>query len=403
MRLRSRTKSSRASSSLSSVILLAISSYQGSIWAPLTDINGGVLRLLVKFAFPANKTLHWRQRLALAFIQAQRATVPSEIRRRTLRQVLTGFGIKNYCSTHGMPVKVIPLDPSDVANGSTPPPTLHVVIPPSAPSSGPTLLYFHGGGYVNPMRAVGHVPFVLSCAAASQAKEVVFVEYSLAPEYQYPTQLIQAIASFRYLVDTLKVSPDDMIIGGDSAGGNMVGALLAHLAVPSPYAAPLDRGGKKVRAALFVCPWTSMSVDFDSYKTNDGKDYLNRRQAVEFKDAWNPKEADVWANLSGAKGSAEVWDQVFGRNDSPGLVERAMVVVGTAEVLLGDCRTFGQNHLRGETVVGGRAADWTALDEQPFVYVECEGEVHVQAALDSAVGYEGGAMTCAILHWLKHS
>ena len=302
-----------------------------------------------------------------------------------------------------MPVKVIPLDPSDVANESTPPPTLHVVIPPSAPSSGPTLLYFHGGGYVNPMRAVGHVPFALSCAAASQAKEVVFVEYSLAPEYQYPTQLIQAIASFRYLVDTLKVSPDEIIIGGDSAGGNMAGALFAHLAVPSPYAAPLNLGGKKVRAALFVCPWTSMSVDFDSYETNDGKDYLNRRQAVEFKDAWNPKEADVWANLLGAKGSTETWDQVFGRNDSPGLVERAMVVVGTAEVLLGDCRTFGQNHLRGEKVVGGRGADWTALDEQPFVYVECESEVHVQAALDSAVGYEGGAMTCAILHWLKHS
>lgn len=279
------------------------------------------------------------------------------------------------------------------------PPTLHFVTPRDAPQDGPTVLYFHGGGYVNPMRAVGHTPFVLSCAKACKAKEVVFLEYALAPEHPYPAQLIHAVAALRYLLDTHSLKPEQIVVGGDSAGGNLVGSLLAHIGKPSPYAAPLDLKGGQLRAALFVCPWVMMDTEQESFDASNGKDYLDRPSTLAFKGDWSPNEAEVWANLYGADDASKVWQQVFGRG-SPGIVKKAMVTAGTAEVLLDSVRAFSRDHVQAKTIVDGRESDWSAVDGESFVYAECMGEAHVQPALDGAVRYEGGAMTAAIRRWL---
>lgn len=251
------------------------------------------------------------------------------------------------------------------------------------------------------MRVVGHAPFVLACAAACKAKEVVFLEYALAPEHPYPAQLIQAVAALRYLLDTHSLKPEEIIVGGDSAGGNLVGSLLGHLVKPSPYAAPLDLHGGQLRAALFVSPWVMMDTDQESFDTNDGKDYIDRPGALAFKGDWNPNEAEVWANLCRVDDASQVWNQVFGRG-SQGVVKKAMVTAGTAEVLLDSCRAFALDHVQAKTVVGGRESDWSAVDGAPFVYVECTGEAHVQPALDGAVRYERGAMMTAIRRWLTN-
>lgn len=328
--------------------------------------------------------------------------LPQGLQFRNLRRAPTGLGIKKYCAKNRLTVKPVTLDASSTEYGPGPdvhPPTLHFVTPRNASSDGPTLLYFHGGGYVNPMRAEAHAPFVLSCAAACKAKEVVFLEYALAPEHPYPAQLIQAVAALRYLLMTHSLKPENIIVGGDSAGGNLVGSLLAHLVKPSPYAAPLDLNGGQLRAALFVSPWVMMDTNQKSFNTNDGKDYIDRPSALAFKADWSPNEAEVWANLCRADDASEIWSQVFGRG-SPGVVKNAMVTVGTVEVLLDSCRAFADDHVQAKTVVGGRECDWSGVDGVPFVYAECTGEAHVQPALDGAVGYEGGAMMAAIRRWL---
>lgn len=357
------------------------------------------LRFLFNFAFPAAKGLHWRQRMALALMQAQRTTIPRGLMHRSLRRAPTGVAVRDYCAKHDIPVKVVTLDPSPTEREVGPPPTLHFVSPPSPRSAGPTLMYFHGGGYVNPILADGHVPFALSCATASGAREVAFVEYALAPEHRYPVQLVQAVASLRYLLEELKIRPSEIIVAGDSAGGNLVGALLAHLAKPSPYARPLDLGGDPLRAALFVSPWAVLGVEQESFQKNDGKDYVDKGQAIDFKEDWRPNEEEVWANIGGVTDAEEVWSRVSSR-DSNNLVKKVMVVAGTAEVLLDSCRIFARL-VGAETIVGGRGTDWSVLDERPFVFVECDGEVHVQAAIDCAMGYDGGAMKSSILRWLE--
>ncbi|EEH47463.2 uncharacterized protein PADG_03547 [Paracoccidioides brasiliensis Pb18] len=287
-----------------------------------------------------------------------------------------------------------------------PQPTLHFVTPPSASETGPILLYFHGGGYVNPLQAPGHMPFALRCAAACKAKEVVFLEYSLAPEHPYPSQLVQAVADLRYLLNELSLRADDIIIAGDSAGGNLTGSLLTHIAKPSPYAAPLDLAGRQLEAVLLVSPWVMMGTNQGSYHTNHRKDFLTLAQENWFKAQWNANgianEEEVWANLCEWEGARDVWNGVFpSSGESQGLVKKAMVTVGTAEVLLDSCRVFAKDCVKAEMVVAQRETDWSVFHGKDFVFAECEGEVHVQPALDLAVKYYEGYMMRAVLSWLE--
>ncbi|KAK2797395.1 hypothetical protein FQN50_009196 [Emmonsiellopsis sp. PD_5] len=369
-----------------------------------------VLRLLtslpLKLASPTNP-LHWRQTLALTYLQSQRSTFPAAQITANLRRTPTGEGIRRYCRRHGIAYKSITLPP----NSSTPQTTLHSVTPPSpppsspshSPSSPPTLLYFHGGGYVNPLRATAHMPFVLSCAAACSAREVLFLEYGLAPEHRYPTQLAQAVAALRYLFVERGLRADEIVMAGDSAGAHLVGSVLGHLVRGCEGVEGLGLGeGEGFRACLFVSPFTTMWGG-DGGNGKKGGDYLDWGQVGRFMEAWEPREGEVWADLCKGVGGREVWERVFpGRKDGGrgGLVKKAMVAVGTAEVFLESCREFASECVRAETVVAGRKTDWAVLDAVDFVLVECKGEAHVQPALDAAVGYQGGVMMRAILRWL---
>ncbi|PGH15041.1 hypothetical protein AJ79_02723 [Helicocarpus griseus UAMH5409] len=366
-----------------------------------------VIRLLAKLTFESNKALHWRQMLAANFLQAQRATFPATLITSNLRRTPSGKAIECYCAKHGIPYKAVTLEKTpdeskDASRLPVPPAALHFVTPPSATANGPTMLYFHGGGYVNPLRSAGHLPFVLRCAAACKAKEVVFLEYALAPEHQYPAQLVQAVATLRYFLHDLSMRAEDIVIAGDSAGGHLAGSLLAHIVKPSPYAPPLDLAGGQLRAVLFVSPFTMLGTNQGSYRTNDGRDYLNWIQVVRFRDDWNADEKDAWADICGGDGADIVWRKVFpASGQSAGLVKKAMVTAGSAEVLLDSCRVFATDCVKAEAVCVRRGADWSVFYGKDFVYAECEGEVHVQPALDSAMGYEHGAMMQAIMRWLE--
>ncbi len=293
----------------------------------------------------------------------------------------------------------MPSTEQDSSELNIPPPTLHLVTPPDAPSDGPTLLYFHGGGFVNPLRAAAHMPFILGSAAVLKAARVVILEYDLAPEHPYPAQLAQCVAALSYLVNDLSTSPNNIVLAGDSAGGQLVAALLAHLVQPSPDAPRLSFGSQaQFKAALLVSPCTRFPADTGSYKANDGKDYLTKKQVDEFKAAWAAKEDDIWANLCGLDNVEPVWKQVFAGPQR--LVNKVMITVGTAEILLDDCRVFAKDHVGAETVAANRDTGMNILNGLDAVLVECEGEVHVQVALDSVVGYRDGVMMHAIKSWL---
>ncbi|KAK4220321.1 Alpha/Beta hydrolase protein [Rhypophila decipiens] len=368
------------------------------------------LRVLASLAVKPNKgNLHWRQLVALRFLQSQRATLPQDILQWYVRRTSTGEGVRGYCAKHGISHRQVTLESAAVGehSTSTPPGILHILTPKSskneAERTNKTILYLHGGGYVNPMRSEAHMPFIIKIVSASRASQVAILEYSLAPEHPYPAQTIQAIAALNHVLNRMSIPAEEITIAGDSAGGQMVGSVLAHIVRPCPYALPISLPkGAKLGAALMISPLTVLEIKDESYIRNDGQDYLDKKQMGGFEAAWKPANGEVWADMCEGEGSKEVWDEVF-RGTEGGVVTRVMVTVGTAEVFLDCCREFAKSFLRAEkTVRVGQGTNLGELDwNKEHLYVECEGEVHVQVALDSAVGYEGGLMMAAILGWLK--
>jgi acetyl esterase len=95
---------------------------------------------------------------------------------------------------------------------------------PTEPSSSPSgaLVYIHGGGFTYgtldefevPMRLIAERAGILTYA----------IEYQLAPEAKYPTQIDEIEFFVRWLFDHAEeqaVDPTRIAVGGDSAGGNM--------------------------------------------------------------------------------------------------------------------------------------------------------------------------------------
>ncbi|KAL2132144.1 hypothetical protein VTI74DRAFT_4150 [Chaetomium olivicolor] len=228
------------------------------------------------------------------------------------------------------------------------------------------------------------MPFIMRCAAACGAKQAVILEYALAPEHPYPAQLVQCVAALRYLLHEMAVPPTDIILAGDSAGGQLVGALLAHLIKPSPYAPALAVDGQ-FKAAPFVSPFVRLQTDAGSYESNDGNDYLNRPQVDGFKAAWKGKDDEIWANLCGVKGSCDVWSKVIAHG-RPGLVGKLMITVGTAEIFLDCCRVFAKGHVQAETVLATRHTDYGILKDKNV----CAGRMRGRGACPGRVGFGGG-------------
>ncbi|MCF8608887.1 alpha/beta hydrolase [Gordonia sp. HY285] len=106
-----------------------------------------------------------------------------------------------------------------------------------SPSSGRSILYYlHGSGYLicSPRTHRGLVARLVRRAGIGAFS----LDYRLGPEYQFPAGGDDAIRGYRWLLDQ-GFSGDQIIVGGDSAGGHLAQDLLAanHTdGVPQPKA-----------------------------------------------------------------------------------------------------------------------------------------------------------------------
>ena len=164
------------------------------------------------------------------------------------------------------------------------------------------ILYFYGGGYVAGSPET-HQNFLISLAKKSRIS-IYAIDYSLAPEKQYPAALNDAVASYRSLLD-MGYSEENIFMGGDSAGGNLT--LVSAL--------KLQEIGNKLPAKLFLLsPWTNLTASGESIKSNSESDpYLSydnflttsqsMKKAVEEwyapnEDYRNPLISPVFANFN---------------------------------------------------------------------------------------------------------
>jgi acetyl esterase/lipase len=118
------------------------------------------------------------------------------------------------------------------------------------------LFYIHGGGWV------AGSPAIYRSITWRLAKEIgipVFaVDYRLAPEHPYPAGLNDCVAAYRGLLDK-GINASNIIVGGDSAGGNLTLALALRLR---------DEGLPLPAALICLSPATDMTSGGASATTN---------------------------------------------------------------------------------------------------------------------------------------
>ncbi len=122
-------------------------------------------------------------------------------------------------------------------------------------------LYIHGGGWVGGSPRT-HRPLTRRLAAQT-GMAVYAVDYRLAPEHVFPAGLDDCVAAYRALLE--KVPAHQIVVGGDSAGGNLTLALALRLKAE----------GVALPAAL-VClsPATDLAATGGSRVTNAKRDAL---------------------------------------------------------------------------------------------------------------------------------
>lgn len=157
------------------------------------------------------------------------------------------------------------------------------------------LLYFHGGGYCSGSIA-SHRGMLGRIGRLARIRTLA-IAYRLAPEHPYPAALDDALAAWRFLRDE-GYPPHAIVIGGDSAGGNLTLATLLRLRA---------MGESLPAAAWLVSPWVDLKMTgatLDSKADIDpliGRDYLTGLATAFLAghDPGDPKVSPLYADLAG--------------------------------------------------------------------------------------------------------
>ena len=148
-----------------------------------------------------------------------------------------------------------------------------------APGSDPSrvLIFFHGGGYCSGS-IVSHRRMVTEAGRAARMRTLA-VAYRLAPEHPYPAAHEDAMKAWRF-VRGRDVAPDHIVIGGDSAGGNLTITLINRLRAA---------GGDQPACAWLASPWTDLTMSGASLETKATADPLiHKAYLEELADAYSP-------------------------------------------------------------------------------------------------------------------
>ena len=175
-------------------------------------------------------------------------------------------------------------------------------------------VYLHGGGFVMGGPS-SHRDMAAFLAEAAQMR-MLMVDYRLAPEHPYPAAHEDVLAVYQALLSQ-GVPAQGLVMGGDSAGGNLTLAALQSLR---------DRKLPLPRSFFLYSPWLDLTHQGASMQSHAGKDVmLNGQFLAEVAALYAPGMAAQSPQLS----------PLFG--DLSGLPP-CLQVVSRSEVLLDDAR-----------------------------------------------------------------
>jgi acetyl esterase len=151
----------------------------------------------------------------------------------------------------------------------------------------PGLIYFHGGGWV-----IGDLDthdVVCRTLAASGELLVVSVDYRLAPEHKFPAAADDAIAAATWIAHSareLGIDPSRLVVGGDSAGGNLAAVTCIHA----------REAGIALAGQVLVYPATDFAMSHPSHHDPDTYVILTGPNIRWFRDHYlnGPEDSDHW-------------------------------------------------------------------------------------------------------------
>ena len=114
------------------------------------------------------------------------------------------------------------------------------------------ILYCHGGGYTS--GGLGFSKVLASKLTRATGMDTLAFDYRLAPEHPYPAAVEDALTAWGHL-ESLGIAPGDIVLAGDSAGGNLALVLCLKLR---------EAGRGLPGALLLMSPWTDMTCSGES-------------------------------------------------------------------------------------------------------------------------------------------
>ena len=137
-----------------------------------------------------------------------------------------------------------------------------------AGKEGRVLLKLHGGGYVQGLHD-RHRQMGANQAVLTEAQDLYMVHYRLATEHPFPAALEDAVKAYKYIL-AQGTKPENIMVIGDSAGGNLTLELSVYLKehnIPQP------------KLLILVSPWTTFATDLPSREYNIDRDLVLGRNA----------------------------------------------------------------------------------------------------------------------------
>jgi len=186
------------------------------------------------------------------------------------------------------------------------------------------VLYFHGGGFFMCSPRT-HRAATWRLARAT-GRRVLAIAYRKAPDHAFPAWVDDGEAAFRWLLDR-GYRPADVVLAGDSAGGNIALAVTHRL----------RRQGSPLPAGLILfSPWVDLACTGASYRKNARRESMFEADATRSLGEYltracgprDPEASPVHADLSG--------------------FPRMLVFASSSEIFLDDARTIAARaHLAG--------------------------------------------------------
>ena len=120
----------------------------------------------------------------------------------------------------------------------------------------PCLVFYHGGGWV--IGDLDSHDVVCRTLAHEGQMLVIAVDYRLAPEHKFPAAVDDAVAATQWIADnatSLGIDPARLMVGGDSAGGNLAAVVSLHA----------REAGPKIAGQVLIYPATDFAMTHPSH------------------------------------------------------------------------------------------------------------------------------------------